>query len=223
MKKIFSGRVFDVLPLSDGIIFSYCKDVIDENTIVSYKMISFENGHFTDVARNIYLLTKFGNNYKATAMFCGNYITAKSIVLPNSKVFLLEDNGSAALLDNDATLLWSGELKYRGGAAADIALYKNTLWASFPECNVLLRYNLSTMREELRIGSKRDGAFSRPCGLAEANGKLIVCNTVSKCIETVDPESYVVERFATFDEPVYQYVRSGNDSVVLLGSGVYIL
>ena len=43
MKKIFSGRVFDVLPLSDGIIFSYCKDVIDENTIVSYKMISFEN------------------------------------------------------------------------------------------------------------------------------------------------------------------------------------
>ena len=34
MKKIFSGRVFDVLPLSDGIIFSYCKDVIDENTIV---------------------------------------------------------------------------------------------------------------------------------------------------------------------------------------------
>ena len=97
MKKIFSGKVFDVLPLSDGIIFSYCKDVIDENTIVSYKMISFENGHFTDVARNIYLLTKFGNNYKATAMFCGNYITAKSIVLPNSKVFLLEDNGSAAL------------------------------------------------------------------------------------------------------------------------------
>ena len=88
MKKIFSGRVFDVLPLSDGIIFSYCKDVIDENTIVSYKMISFENGHFTDVARNIYLLTKFGNNYKATAMFCGNYITAKSIVLPNSKVCL---------------------------------------------------------------------------------------------------------------------------------------
>ena len=130
MKKIFSGKVFDVLPLSDGIIFSYCKDVIDENTIVSYKMISFENGHFTDVARNIYLLTKFGNNYKATAMFCGNYITAKSIVLPNSKVFLLEDNGTAALLDNDATLLWSGELKYRGSAAADIALYKNTLWAS---------------------------------------------------------------------------------------------
>ena len=117
-----------MLPLSDGIIFSYCKDVIDENTIVSYKMISFENGHFTDVARNIYLLTKFGNNYKATAMFCGNYITAKSIVLPNSKVFLLEDNGSAALLDNDATLLWSGELKYRGGAAADIAIFHHFLF-----------------------------------------------------------------------------------------------
>ena len=30
---------FDVLPLSDGIIFSYCKDVIDENTIgVDYEI-----------------------------------------------------------------------------------------------------------------------------------------------------------------------------------------
>ena len=85
-------------------------------------MISFENGHFTDVARNIYLLTKFDNNYKATAMFCGNYITAKSIVLPNSRVFCLRITAVPPPLDNDATLLWSGELKYRGGAAADIAL-----------------------------------------------------------------------------------------------------
>ena len=53
MKKIFSGKVFDVLPLSDGIIFSYCKDVIDENTIVSYKMISFETG-ILPMSRGIY-------------------------------------------------------------------------------------------------------------------------------------------------------------------------
>jgi len=222
MKKIFSGRVFDVLPLSDGIIFSYCKDVIDENTIVSYKMISFENGHFTDVARNIYLLTKFGNNYKATAMFCGNYITAKSIVLPNSKVFLLEDNGSAALLDNDATLLWSGELKYRGCNAADIALYKNTLWACFADCNVLLRYNLATMREELRIGGNKS-PFNKPVSLFIEGDSVMISNKGSKKLISVDLNSYSVFEYEQFEEPVHQYVKAGDNRFAVLDSGLYLI
>ena len=46
MKQIFSGEVFEVLPTSNGIIFSYCKEVAEENIIVAYKMISFENGRF---------------------------------------------------------------------------------------------------------------------------------------------------------------------------------
>ena len=67
MKKVFSGTVYEVLPVSNGIIFSYCKDIIEENTVVAYKMITFDNGRFTDIAKNIYQLTKFGNNYKAAA------------------------------------------------------------------------------------------------------------------------------------------------------------
>ena len=78
MKKIFEGEVYDVLPLNNGIIFSYCKESTEENVTVSYKMISFEDGRITDIAKNIYLLTKFGNNYKAIISHCGNYITTKS-------------------------------------------------------------------------------------------------------------------------------------------------
>ena len=129
MKKVFSGEVYEVLPISNGIIFSYCKDVVDQSTVVAYKMITFDNGRFTDIAKNIYLLTKFGNNYKAVAAICDNYITAKSIVLPNSKVFLLSADGEARLLGADALPVWTGELKYRGCNATDIALYKNALWA----------------------------------------------------------------------------------------------
>ena len=33
MKQIFSGEVFEVLPTSNGIIFSYCKEVAEENII----------------------------------------------------------------------------------------------------------------------------------------------------------------------------------------------
>ena len=50
MKKVFSGEVYEVLPISNGIIFSYCKDVVDQSTVVAYKMITFDNGRFTDIA-----------------------------------------------------------------------------------------------------------------------------------------------------------------------------
>ena len=62
MKQVFAGKVFEVMPTPSGIIFSYLKDTVDDNVIVAYKMITFDNGRFTDVAKNIYLLTKFGNN-----------------------------------------------------------------------------------------------------------------------------------------------------------------
>ena len=57
MKKIFEGEVFEILPLSGGIIFSYLNKVTEDGVIVSYKMISFETGRFTDVAKNIYMLS----------------------------------------------------------------------------------------------------------------------------------------------------------------------
>ena len=197
MKQIFSGEVYEVLPLSNGIIFSYCKDIVDENVIVAYKMISFDNGRFTDVAKNIYMITKFGNNYKAVASFCENYITVKSLVLPNGKVFLLEPDGSAALIDNDGTPVWTGSLTYRSSAPSDIVLYNNALWAAYPECNVLLRYNLSTMREELRIGGN-NSPFNKPRDLFVEGDKVMVSNQDSKKLIEINLNSYTVFEYQEF-------------------------
>jgi len=47
MKRIFEGQVYEILPLSNGIIFSYCKEIIDQNVVVSFKMLSFETGRIT--------------------------------------------------------------------------------------------------------------------------------------------------------------------------------
>ena len=55
MKEIFSGEVYEILPTTNGIIFSYCNEILDENVVVAYKMISFDNGRFTNIAKNIYL------------------------------------------------------------------------------------------------------------------------------------------------------------------------
>ena len=222
MKKIFSGKVFDVLPLSDGIIFSYCKDVVDQSTVVAYKMITFDNGRFTDIAKNIYLLTKFGNNYKAVAAICDNYITAKSIVLPNSKVFLLSADGEARLLGADALPVWTGELKYRGCNATDIALYKNALWASFADCNVLLRYNLTAMREELRIGGNKS-PFDKPSGLFVDGDTVMVSNVGSSKLIEVNLNTYSVFDYEEFSEPVRQYVKVGENRFAVLDSGLYLV
>ncbi len=222
MKKVFAGQVFEVLPLSGGILFSYCRDVTEKGTVVAYKMISFENGSFTDVAKNIYLLTKFGNQYKAIATLCGNYITVKSILLPNGKVFLLEETGRAQLIDTDATVIWEGELKYRGLNATDIVLYKNVLWACYREGNVLLRYNLSTMREELRIGGN-SSPFDRPENLFVEEDRMMVSNAGSKKLTELDLNTYSVSDYQAFEEPVRQYVRVGGNRFAVLESGLYLL
>ena len=222
MKQIFAGEVYEVLPLTNGIIFSYCKEIVEENVVVAYKMISFDNGRFTDVAKNIYMITKFGNNYKAVAAFCDNYITVKSIVLPNGKVFLLEPDGSAALIDNDGTPVWTGSLVYRSTNPTDIVLYNNALWASYADSNVLLRYNLSTMREELRIGGNQS-PFDKPRSLFVNGDKVIVSNQGSKKLIEINLETYTVFEFEEFEEPVYQYVSVGDNRFVVLKSGLYLI
>ena len=118
---------------------------------------------------------------------------------------------------------WTGTLKYKDFGPCDAVCIGRSVWVSFPEGDTILRYNARTMREELRIGSKRDNAFSRPCGLYVENNRLVVCNSASKFIEVVDTESYTVERYSSFEEPLHQYIKPNGQEIVRLDSGVYLL
>ncbi len=222
MQQIFSGEIYELLPLSNGIIFSYRKDIVDDNVVVAYKMLSFDNSRFTDVAKNIYLLSKFGNNYKAVSALCDNYITVKSIVLPNGKVFLLSRDGTAKLLDNDASVIWSGDLTYRGCVPSDITLYNHGLWVAYSDCNALLKYNLATMREELRIGGKKS-PFDKPRDIFIEGDTAMICNQGSKKLLQFNFDSYSVFEYESFEEPIYQYAKVGKNRFAVLVSGLYII
>ncbi len=222
MKQIFEGTVFDILPTQNGILFSYHKDSLEDKIVVGYKMLSFDTGNFSDVAKNIYLLTKFGSNYKMIINYCKNYILTKSILLPNGKVFLLKNDGEAMLIDTDATLVWEGSLTYRGCIARDVAVYKSSLWTAFSDCNALLRYNLSTMREELRIGGN-NSPFNNPKSLFIKDETAIISNQNSKNLVGINLESYAVTEIENFEEEITQYLEVGIYRFVLLKSGIYMI
>lgn len=222
MQRLFSGEVYDIVPKTDGLIFSYCKGAVEGDVVVGYKMISTQNGTITDVAKNIYLLAKFGSDYNIAVSLCDNYVTSKALLMPSGRLFVCTSGGAANYIDGDGTVSWSGELKYRDRAPSDIALYKNNVWGCFAHNNVLIRFNPTTMREDLRIGG-RQSPFSGPRNIFIKDSIATVSNTVSKSLTRVNLENYTVEEYRAFDETVYSYIQVGAFEFVLLESGLYVL
>ena len=222
MERIFSGEVYDIVPQAGGLVFSHRKEAVGEWLVINYKMISFDTGRMTDVAANIYQLSKFGSNYRAVVALCSNYIKARALVLPSTRVLLSEENGAATLFDSDGVPVWQGDMLYRGNAPSDIAAYNNAIWASYPKNNVLLRFNDSTMREELRIGGS-SSPFSRPFDIFVDGDSAVISNIGSNKLVKVDLNSYTVSDYKEFTEPVYSYAHIRNYEFVLMESGLYVL
>ncbi len=61
------------MPTPSGIIFSYLKDTVDDNVIVAYKMITFDNGRFTDVAK-IFICTQSSGTIISRFQCCATII-----------------------------------------------------------------------------------------------------------------------------------------------------
>ena len=222
MQKLFDGEVYDIIPKSDGIVFSYCKGVVDEKVVIGFQMISTENGTITDVANNIYLLAKYGPDYNIAVSLCDNFVTSKALLMPSGRLFVYTAEGEAHFIEGDGTVSLSGELKYRDHAPSDIALYKNAVWGCFAQNNVLIRFNPTTMREELRIGGVRS-PFASPRSIFVRDNIATVCNADSNKLTRVNLDSYTVEDYHEFTETVHGYVSVGKYEFVLLDSGLYVI
>ncbi len=222
MRKIFDGKIYEVLPKSDGIIFPYQKAVIDDGDVVWYKMLSFENSSMTDVSEMVFWNIKFGSNYSIALKLCKNFVSLKSIILPNGRLFLCDENGQVFIIDNDGLINIAGELKYRDELPSGIAFYKNSIWASFASNNVLIRFNINTMRVELRIGGK-SSPFNNPKSIFIEDNFAYICNNGENSIIRVDLENYSVEELYKFEEGIHSYVKSGNFEFAQLDSGLYLI
>ena len=222
MRRIFDGEVYELVVKNDDFVFSYCKSFYENTVCVGYKMLSDDGKETMDVAKNIYLLSKFGTNFKTISELTSNYILAKTTELSNGYLCLLSDTGNAYLIDGSGMPVWSGNLNYRGEAPSDISAYKNSIWACYSSAGVLIRFNLNTMREELRIGGK-NSPFDKPTDIFISGDTATISNSGSNKLISVDLSSYVVEEKEEFSESVYSYVEHSDNRYVLLKSGLYII
>ena len=220
MRRVFEGKVYDMIRKPDGLIFSYLEEVLSDGLLVKFKMLDAKTQTITDIAKNVYLISKFGSNYRPVVKLCDNFVTAKSIVLPSGKLFLCDTKGTCYLLDSDSSVLWNGIILYDDNPPSDIALNNNSVWASFKESNVLVRFNISTMREELRIGGTRS-PFSQPKGLFIDGNTAIVSNWGSNSLTKVNLDTYEVEQYYEFESPVRGYTKEGIYEFALLDDGIY--
>ncbi len=220
MKKITDDKAYSVIPTSDGFVYAYLIERIENSFKVGYKMLSFETGKLARVPKSIYLLSKFGAGYERFIGKIKNYLTCYCAVLENAQTFVVERDGSALLFSAEGEVLWEGSFLYQNTPPGGIAVCGNALWVSFPESGVLIRYNLRTLRIELRIGGEQ-APFRGAQGLFASGTKIFI--PTGYLITKLDTITYATEEYFNLDEPIYDYKFIDKYEIAVLDSGIYLL
>ncbi len=222
MDKISPHKALSLLGLPAGFVFAYPFEITPEAMKVGYKMVSFDDGKISNVTRSIYTLTKFGPMYRTFDKKIKNFITSRAVLFDDGRAFVVEEDGSAFCVDASGNITFDGSLKYQGLVPSAIAAVGETLWAAYEERNTLVKYNIKTMREELRIGGS-SSPFDSPISIYPAGTKLFICNKASRDIWKIDTNDYSAELYYEFQETVYDYKFIDKYEIVCLESGIYLL
>ncbi len=223
MEKIFDSSALSILPMSDGMIFAYCQDMEENQMAVAFKMVSFETGVMTNVTSEFFSIAKFGTKYKSLLFQVKNPITCKTAYFENGNVFISDDMGEAKIINRDISTVWSGNLSHKGNPVSGVAVDGSSLWCSYKDSGILVRYNTRTMRDELRLGGGKNAAIAGPKGIYIKDGVMRVCDSVSGKIFEIDLNTYAMNVYREFNEPVHQYIKVNSRELVLLDSGIYLL
>lgn len=223
MKPVFKGEIINAVAADNGIVMAYIHEKTESRITVAYKAVSFDNGKINNVPRNLYELSKFGTNYKDIIAKVKNHISTNAVLLENGKTFCADSDGTAYLFDTDGELLWKGGLTYRDALPTSIAVCSRHLWVAFGKLNVIMRMNLNTMHEELRLGGGKESPFLHPVDLFAQGEQIFICTKQGKEILAVNTCTYSIEAYKTFDNNVRQYLRSGKYEFAVLDDGIYLI
>ncbi len=223
MTRIFDSSALSIFPLSDGMLFAYCQSLEGERMTVGFKSVSFDSGVMSNVTPDFFSVAKFGAKYKSFLFQIKNPVTCKVAYLPNGNIFLADDKGDCKIMSRDINTVWSGNLSHKDSPISGVAVDGNSLWCSYKDSGILVRYNTRTMRDELRLGGGKNTVISSPKGIYICDGLMRVCDCDAGKIFEIDLSSYAMNIYREFSEPVHQYIKIRSHEIVLLDSGIYLL
>ncbi len=217
------GKSSQSYPLG-AVIAVVVKKQVGDQYVVAYQMYSFDTMRVEPVTRVAFLLSKFGENFEVYSKQLKDHLTCFTVRLPENRMLVAYPTGSAGIFESDGSISWHGDILYQDHGPSDGLLIGDKLWFSFFQGNTVACYDPFTMRYEMRIGGNETDEFISPEGLWLSDiGTLISCNTVARKIREIRLDTYEVEEFLGFEEPVFQYIKLNSIEVVRLESGVYRL
>lgn len=222
MDKVFGSNILQALPTADGLLIAYCSEMAENKATVGFKRVVFNTGEIFSVPKGFYMVAKFGTEYKKLEEQIENYITCKVLELQNGEMLIYEKSGNAKIFNESAQVVWSGAFSYKNCPLFSADISKKTMWASYPTENALIRYNLFTKREELRLGGSHS-ALKNPKGIFINANEMIVCSCEDKKLLKVNLSSYAINDYLAFDEPVYEYFEVLDYKFAVLESGLYLI
>lgn len=222
MHKIVDS-VYDIIAFSNGIIYTQ-KTVLENGSVkVNFFGYDIKRMQNTPVTKSVYLLNKFGAEYKKIAEQLGDYVSCDADIMTSKHSVVVYNSGETGLFSPDGEMLWSSDLTYQGGEINGVAVDGRQFWSVVPERNCVVSYSISHKKFSMRIGSPESTSFQHPVSISKYDNELFICNTGSRKVRTINLNDYSVSDFRIFDEPVHKYLRSCGKEIVVLESGVYVL
>lgn len=222
MQKIVDS-VYDIIAFSNGII--YTKKTVLENGSVKVNFFGYDIKRMqeTPVTKSVYLLNKFGAEYKKIAEQLGDYVSCDADIMSTKHTVVVYESGETGIFSPEGEMIWSSDLNYQGCEINGVAVDGMQIWSVVPEKNCVVSYSVSHKKFSMRIGSPESASFLHPVSITKYDNELFICNEGSRKVRTISLNDYSVNDFRIFDEPVYKYLRSCGKEIVVLESGVYVL
>lgn len=223
MKLISDGKILDVIPFSSGVLFVEMINLESGEARLAYRCFDFKQNSFLPVTMGVYLLNKFGPAYERISDQLNNCVLCDAAVLPDMRVIVMTPDSNCAVFSKEGELMWAGEFSYHDNYVRSPFTNDKYFWCTVPEENSIVQYDASSLKTHIRIGNIDSGAFTSPVTLSIYDDTVFVCNSSIGKIKTVELPSYSVSEYKSFEEPIYRYYKVGQDEIVWLKSGLYIL
>ena len=222
MQKLFNADILDIFTIPTGFIYA-CKEVSGDNDVAAFFEYSTARDEFRRITVRDYITAKYGENGFAFAKQLGDFVTCNIHVINDDTNIAAYDNGTIKVFNNEGIISKTVKVAYNGKPAVSPEPNGRDLWMVVPEANAVINYSLKYDRIEFRIGSNKEKTFSHPTGLSIYDNCLYVCNASSFKIRIVGLETFNIQDYRIFNEPVYKYIRTKNTEYVMLESGFYTL